>query len=553
MAALAKERGFAVQRGAMVAELRPAGATKGDALKAFMTEPEFAGARPLFVGDDLTDEHGFAAAAALGGAGMLVGPARETRGALPARLGGRGAATGCARRHEQSRPLADRQLPGERAGRRRGRLRLGLPAAGRRRPALLRAARAARSAPTRGEWRIALEDQVSAAQRYLKNTPILVTRLTDADGAVADVYRFLPAASSGAGGCTGRSPSSASSARSPARRGSGSRSIRRATGARATRRADQRHQPHPLPHRAAAAAADHRRAGHPPARRPQLPARGHRSISSSAPTSPSSAMSSETLAVMLHQTADHWRAWVRGLAIPLEWQDVVIRAAITLKLCQHEETGAIVAALTTSIPEAPASRAQLGLSLLLDPRRLLHRPGAEPARRARRARRLSRPICATSSTRPGGGHIQPLYAVSGEAEARGTDRRGAWPAIAAWARSGSAMPPIAQVQHDAYGQIVLSNAQAFFDERLFRPATRRGFRVAGEGRRARLEDARQARRGPVGIPHPRQRPHLQRGDELGGLRPARQHRRGARPRRSAPRSGGGGRRRSARRSRREAW
>jgi trehalose 6-phosphate phosphatase len=78
MAALAAERNWAVQRGKMVVELRPFGATKGDAIRAFMTEPEFAGRRPLFVGDDVTDEHGFAAAAALGGAGILVGPARET-------------------------------------------------------------------------------------------------------------------------------------------------------------------------------------------------------------------------------------------------------------------------------------------------------------------------------------------------------------------------------------------------------------------------------------------------------------------------------------------
>jgi trehalose 6-phosphate phosphatase len=78
IAALAKERGLAVQRGAMVVELRPTGATKGDAIRAFMTEPEFAGARPLFMGDDLTDEHGFAAAAALDGAGILVGPPRES-------------------------------------------------------------------------------------------------------------------------------------------------------------------------------------------------------------------------------------------------------------------------------------------------------------------------------------------------------------------------------------------------------------------------------------------------------------------------------------------
>ena len=78
IAALARSRGFSVQRGAMVVELRPAGATKGDALKAFMTEPDFAGARPWFVGDDFTDEHAFEAAAALGGAGILVGPERES-------------------------------------------------------------------------------------------------------------------------------------------------------------------------------------------------------------------------------------------------------------------------------------------------------------------------------------------------------------------------------------------------------------------------------------------------------------------------------------------
>ncbi|MEA3041633.1 MAG: trehalose 6-phosphate phosphatase [Sphingomonadales bacterium] len=75
---LAARTGLVVQRGKMVAELRPAGADKGDALAALMREPQFAGARPLFMGDDLTDEHAFEAAAALGGAGVLVGPQRET-------------------------------------------------------------------------------------------------------------------------------------------------------------------------------------------------------------------------------------------------------------------------------------------------------------------------------------------------------------------------------------------------------------------------------------------------------------------------------------------
>lgn len=91
IAALAKERGLEVQRGAMVVELRPTGATKGDAIRAFMTEPDFAGARPLFMGDDLTDEHGFAAVEALGGAGILVGPERQS--AASYRLGSVGEAS----------------------------------------------------------------------------------------------------------------------------------------------------------------------------------------------------------------------------------------------------------------------------------------------------------------------------------------------------------------------------------------------------------------------------------------------------------------------------
>ena len=76
--ALAERSGLALQRGKMVAELRPEGIDKGAALRRLMGEPPFAGARPVFVGDDLTDEDAFRAAAALGGEGVLVGPARPT-------------------------------------------------------------------------------------------------------------------------------------------------------------------------------------------------------------------------------------------------------------------------------------------------------------------------------------------------------------------------------------------------------------------------------------------------------------------------------------------
>ncbi len=55
------------------------------------------------------------------------------------------------------------------------------------------------------------------------------------------------------------------------------------------------------------------------------------------------------------RTRDYWADWVRRLSIAYDWQDAIIRAAISLKLSSFEETGGIVAALTTSIPEAPSS------------------------------------------------------------------------------------------------------------------------------------------------------------------------------------------------------
>ena len=55
------------------------------------------------------------------------------------------------------------------------------------------------------------------------------------------------------------------------------------------------------------------------------------------------------------RTLDYWINWVRGLSISYDWQDEIIRAAITLKLSTFEETGGIIAAHTTSIPEAANS------------------------------------------------------------------------------------------------------------------------------------------------------------------------------------------------------
>ncbi|RZJ46724.1 MAG: trehalose-phosphatase [Brevundimonas sp.] len=75
---LAAETGLMLQPGNMVIELKTPGSSKGTALKAFMEEAPFKGGVPVMLGDDLTDEDGFKAAAELGGFGVLVGPPRET-------------------------------------------------------------------------------------------------------------------------------------------------------------------------------------------------------------------------------------------------------------------------------------------------------------------------------------------------------------------------------------------------------------------------------------------------------------------------------------------
>lgn len=179
---------------------------------------------------------------------------------------------------------------------------------------------------------------------------------------------------------------------------------------------------------------------------------------------------SEDIAVALDKmqakTADEWRHWVRGLATPYEWQEAVIRSAITLKLCQHEETGAIVAAMTTSIPEHAGSGRNWDYRFcwVRDAYytvQALNRLGALDVLEGYLA--YLRNIVDNAA----GGHIQPLYGVGGE---QNLVERIA-PALNGYRGMGPVRvgnQAFEQVQHDAYGQIILSNVQAFFDHRLFR-------------------------------------------------------------------------------------
>jgi GH15 family glucan-1,4-alpha-glucosidase len=177
----------------------------------------------------------------------------------------------------------------------------------------------------------------------------------------------------------------------------------------------------------------------------------------------------EGVTAALEQTIRHWQLWTRTLYVPLDWQEAVIRAAITLKLCVYEETGAIVAALTTSVPEFPESGRNWDYRFcwVRDAYytvRALNRLGAVDI--LENYLGYLRNLVDDAQ----GGHVQPVYGVGLEADIGErvvesvAGYRGMKPV-----RVGNQAHE--HLQHDVYGQIVLPLVQAFFDERMLRPGT----------------------------------------------------------------------------------
>jgi GH15 family glucan-1,4-alpha-glucosidase len=168
----------------------------------------------------------------------------------------------------------------------------------------------------------------------------------------------------------------------------------------------------------------------------------------------------------LGATLTYWQEWVRTLAVPADWQDAVIRAAITLKLCTYEDTGAVLAALTTSIPEAPNTVRNWDYRYcwLRDSYfvvQTLNRLGATRTMEA--YLHFIDHIIATSSADT----LQPLYGITGDPRA---EER-----IATSLSGYRGMGPVRfgnlaaeQLQHDVYGSVILAATQLFFDERLVR-------------------------------------------------------------------------------------
>jgi pentatricopeptide repeat protein len=167
-------------------------------------------------------------------------------------------------------------------------------------------------------------------------------------------------------------------------------------------------------------------------------------------------------------TKRYWQNWVRGLAIPFEWQEAVLRAAITLKLCTFEDTGAVIAAMTTSVPESANSGRNWDYRFCWLRDSYFTIQGLNSLGATKTMGAYLRYIVNVSYE--AASQLQPVYSITGKADL--TERivdslpgyRGMGPV-----RVGN--QAYLQTQNDVYGAVVMASTQYFFDQRVPDPGT----------------------------------------------------------------------------------
>ena len=168
----------------------------------------------------------------------------------------------------------------------------------------------------------------------------------------------------------------------------------------------------------------------------------------------------------LDRTAHYWRIWAKHCNIPFEFQNEVLRSALALKLHIYEDTGAIIAATTTSIPEGPEPGRNWDYRYcwLRDAYFVvtaLNRLGQFEEMES--FIRYLQNIGANEATKI----LQPVYGIAGEKELEERE--------IPWLKGFHGYGPVRvgnaaykMEQHDVYGEMVLAITPTFFDRRLDR-------------------------------------------------------------------------------------
>jgi len=170
----------------------------------------------------------------------------------------------------------------------------------------------------------------------------------------------------------------------------------------------------------------------------------------------------------LNKTLNYWHDWTKTLTIPFEWQDEVLRAAITLKLSQYEETGAFVASMTTSVPNSRTTPSydarycwprdalwvtyglnQLGATKVME----------------QYLKYISNILAIFCENKERNRKINPIYSVSMETRLyeRVIHRLPGYRGIGT-VQIGNR--DCETIQHDVYGSIILGLTHTFFDRRI---------------------------------------------------------------------------------------
>jgi GH15 family glucan-1,4-alpha-glucosidase len=171
----------------------------------------------------------------------------------------------------------------------------------------------------------------------------------------------------------------------------------------------------------------------------------------------------DTAERFLERTLDYWRRWVKDTRVPRDYQGEVIRSALALKLHQYEDTGALLAATTTSLPEYPGSGRNWDYRYcwLRDAYFTLN--SLERLGHAEEMERFLEYLRNLAEEREG--VLQPAYRINGSSDAPERELD--------WLEGYNGEKPVRvgnqafeHVQNDVYGEMVLAVSRLFLDIRF---------------------------------------------------------------------------------------